>query len=69
MEQRGFSNSDKFVGISCTSNYAIKQFILENGFYDHCDFSNEYYMCVTLYDLIDFIMDRISYQYEQAIEL
>lgn len=66
-EERGYGCIDKVVCENCVGDYALKQFITDNGNEGTCDYCNNEGVCIDVESLIGKIMDGIRFEYEEAV--
>ena len=66
-ESRGYGDSEKKVCHECTSDYALKNHIKENGKRHICDYCGKDRKCIPLEDLMEPIMNGILHEYEDAV--
>ncbi|MDL2281366.1 RES domain-containing protein, partial [Selenomonadales bacterium OttesenSCG-928-I06] len=65
-QERGYSYIDKVACEFCVGDYALKQFIANNGKNKICDYCSKDNVCIDVESLIGKIMDGISHEYEEA---
>lgn len=66
-EERGYGSIDKSVCEDCVGDYALKQFVTDNGDEGSCDYCENEGICVDVESLIEKIMDGIYFEYEEAV--
>lgn len=67
-EARGYGSIDKSVCEDCVGDYALKQFVTDNGDEGICDYCNNEGVCIDVESLIGKIMDGVRFEYEEAVE-
>ncbi len=67
-QERGYGSIDKSVCEDCVGDYALKQFITDNGDEGTCDYCNSEGVCIDVESLIGKIMDGVRFEYEEAVE-
>ena len=66
-EERGYGSIDKVVCDNCVGDYALKQYITDNGDEETCDYCNNEGVCIDVESLIGKIMDGIHFEYEKVV--
>lgn len=67
-EEREYGSIDKLVCEDCVGDYALKQFVTDNGDKGTCDYCDSEGVCIDVESLIGKIMDGIRFEYEEAVE-
>lgn len=67
-EERRYGSIDKLVFEHCVGDYALKQYIINNGYKETCDYCDSEGVCIDVESLIGKIMDGIYFEYEEAID-
>ncbi len=68
-QERGYGSLDKMVCSDCVGDYALKNYIIENGESDTCSYCSNETICISGEELIGEIMSGIFYEYEKAINV
>lgn len=67
-QERGYGSIDNLVCEDCVGDYALKQFVIDNGDEGTCDYCNSERICIDVETLIGKIMDGVRFEYEEAVE-
>lgn len=67
-EERGFGSIDTTVCEHCVNEYVLKQYVIDNGRQDICDYCDAEAICIDTEQLMEQIMDGIRFKYSRAVD-
>lgn len=67
-EERGFGSIDTRVCEHCVHDYALENYLIENGQMDTCDYCGSEAICIDTEELMQQIMEGIWFKYSRAVD-